>query len=163
MQAEKGKGVVHGSKKGKRMKELAVLKWLKEGCYSMGFAHIFPPVTDSGREVVKLTTTSPRTIENTSDSTQAGNDSSTLELAGKQDSTADSGAAMGRSGEVALRQSSLMTDPAGGESSLVKAQNKGTMMKGGQSYVQRREDTARNTRWLAMGSKDGRVSLWDIF
>lgn len=31
------------------------------------------------------------------------------------------------------------------------------------SIQQRREDKAQNTHWLAAGSKDGKVSLWDIY
>lgn len=31
------------------------------------------------------------------------------------------------------------------------------------SIQQRREEQAQNTHWLAAGSKDGKVSLWDIY
>ena len=159
----KGKGVAKEGKKAKRIKELAVLKWHKEGCYSMGFAHIFPPVTDLNRGVAKLTTSSSRIVGDNAGTQQVHDDSWTHEFARQQDSKANSKGATGSSGEVALRRGSLVTDIAGRESALVKAKSEGTVINGDQSYVQRREDKARNTHWLAMGSKDGRVSLWDIF
>jgi hypothetical protein len=31
------------------------------------------------------------------------------------------------------------------------------------SVAERRDAAARNAHWLAVGSKDGKVSLWDIF
>jgi hypothetical protein len=31
------------------------------------------------------------------------------------------------------------------------------------SVAERRDAAARNAHWLALGSKDGKVSLWDIF
>lgn len=31
------------------------------------------------------------------------------------------------------------------------------------SIQQRREEQAQNTHWIAAGSKDGKVSLWDIY
>jgi hypothetical protein len=31
------------------------------------------------------------------------------------------------------------------------------------TVAERRDAAARNAHWLAVGSKDGKVSLWDIF
>ncbi|KAF2423648.1 WD40 repeat-like protein [Tothia fuscella] len=76
------------------MKELAVLKWHKEGCYSVAFADI------AGMDVAESATT---------------------------------------------------TDSSCGSDMILR------------TVKQRREDKARQTHWLAAGSKDGKVSLWDIY
>ena len=86
---------------GKTMKELAVLKWHKVGCYVTAFASI--------------------------DSTESSTSSPT--------SDDENGTA------AAIAQ----------QSSAVSA------------VQQRRDEKARNTHWLAAGSKDGKVSLWDIY
>lgn len=74
---------------GKTMKELAVLKWHKDGCYSVAFGEVNPP---SG----------PSSTEDT------------------------------------------------GERSLAAVQNQ-------------RNHRIQQTHWLAAGSKDGKISLWDIY
>ncbi|KXT04717.1 hypothetical protein AC579_610 [Pseudocercospora musae] len=76
------------------MKELAVLKWHKEGCYAIAFASVIEPAAES----------------------------ETLDLHEKGD-----------------REVSDMT------------------------IAQQREYTARTAHWLAAGSKDGKVSLWEIY
>ena len=87
----------------KAMKELAVLKWHKGGCYATAFAAI-------GDET---------------------NDVDPALLSGDQD---QSGA------EDLIRQSSTVS-----------------------TVQQRRDAKAQTTHWLAAGSKDGKVSLWDIY
>ncbi|KAK6335435.1 ASTRA complex subunit [Orbilia brochopaga] len=82
---------------GKSMKEVAVLKWHKEGCYTVAFARIF----DSA------------------------------------DTSCDSLAAAGNE--------------------VVQA-NQGTL-----TVAQQREDRNKKSHILAAGSKDGRVSLWEVF
>ena len=77
----------------KSMKELAVLKWHKEGCYAMSFALLEDSVTD-------LAT-------------------------GLEDNSS-----------VARRESTV---------------------------AEQRIEKAKSTRWLAAGSKDGKVSLWDVY
>lgn len=74
----------------KAMKELAVLKWHKEGCYALAFAHV-------------------------------------------QDDTPNSDA------------------------------DDDTMVQKSTTVAEKREEKARMTHWLAAGSKDGKVSLWDIY
>lgn len=81
----------------KTLKELAVLKWHKEGCYSVGFADV-EAVSGGG---------------------------------GEDD---------GKGGKEITR--------AGGEERSVKEE---------------RLWKARNTHWLVAGSKDGKVSLWEIY
>lgn len=83
----------------KTMKELAVLKWHKEGCYALGFA----------------------TVKDKSD----GNSSAEL---------------VPRAGTLA-----------------------GAMMKQNLTVSQQRAEAAKTTHWLAAGSKDGKVSLWDVY
>ncbi|KAI5362791.1 putative WD40/YVTN repeat-like-containing domain superfamily [Septoria linicola] len=82
----------------KGFKELAVLKWHKEGCYAIGFADVLD--AQEGTDHVE------------------GQD--------------------------------------GDGQGLVKKESRITV-------VQRREAKARTTHWLAAGSKDGKVSLWDIY
>ncbi len=78
----------------KTLKELAVLKWHKEGCYTVAFADVLDSSTGSSHD-------SQRRLE-------------------------------------------------GGH--LVR-----------QTMSQRRETTAQSTHWLAAGSKDGKISLWEIY
>jgi WD40 repeat protein len=92
----------------KSMKEVAVLKWHKEGCYSVSFA-----ATD---------------ITAVADAPE--------------------------------NSSSLAKGVTQGESSaLVAVENQ----ERGLTVQQRREQKTIETHWLAAGSKDGKVSLWDIF
>lgn len=91
---------------GKTMKELAVLKWHKDGCYSVAFG-------------------------------DAEGTSSPHEAVEKESTDADLGAA----GQTTIntRDYSLAT-------------------------VQRqRNQKVQQTHWLAAGSKDGKISLWDIY
>ena len=77
----------------KSMKELAVLKWHKEGCYAVAFAKI-----------------------------------SATNASGGGDAEAD-----------------------------------GSIIKRSQTVSEQRIAKAKSTHWLAAGSKDGKVSLWDIY
>ena len=80
----------------KSLKELAVLKWHKEGCYSLAFAHI-KGETNKGKEI----------------ETGTGTD------------------LVQRSGDMTVKQDRLWK--------------------------------AKTTHWLAVGSKDAKISLWDIY
>jgi hypothetical protein len=82
------------------MKELAVLKWHKDGCYAVAFGEI-------------ETSLSTRSTE-------------------KESSTASQMA-------VAARDYSLA------------------------NVQQQRNQKVQQTHWLAAGSKDGKISLWDIY
>lgn len=79
----------------KTMRELAVLKWHKIGCYATAFAQT--DVINSEPEI---------------------------------------------------------TDIDGGDRNLTKRKN---------SVQQTRDEKAQTTHWLAAGSKDGKISLWDIY
>jgi WD40 repeat protein len=83
------------------LKELAVLKWHKEGCYAVAFAEI----TSSGVD-------------------------------------------LGKAGEI------KSTDQEGGMAKIT-----GAIL----SVKEKRDLRATTTHWLAAGSKDGKVSLWDIY
>lgn len=92
----------------KTMKELAVLKWHKVGCYATAFAEIVDP------ELVKTADDFPKEDE---DEDEARENHSTI-----------------------AKQSTAIT-----------------------TVQQRRDDKAQSTHWLAAGSKDGKVSIWDIY
>ncbi|PKY03717.1 WD repeat protein [Aspergillus campestris IBT 28561] len=88
------------------MKELAVLKWHKEGCYVVAFADVRSAIdASSGQSVAE----------------QAKNDETAAE-----------------------------TQLTQGGSSLATLQRQ-------------RNEKVQNTHWLAAGSKDGKISLWDIY
>jgi WD40 repeat protein len=89
----------------KSLKEVAVLKWHKEGCYTVAFAHV---------SAVDVTPAKGEIEQKTSD----------------------------EKAEESLAQYNT------GHTTTVR---------------QRREDKANATHWLAAGSKDGKISLWDIF
>ena len=152
----KVKAKVETKGKSKSMKELAVLKWHKEGCYSMGFAHILRQSMSPNRE--------PSKLDNSSLLIGAAPSTSSAFRDESENQSGPSGeeSLVGES-EVALQRSSPPTDIAILSSALANVKKDGTISNGSLSYAQRREDKARNTHWLAMGSKDGRVSLWDIF
>ena len=86
----------------KTMKELAVLKWHKMGCYATAFAAV-------------------------------GSSSAGAETSEKKESD------------------------VGDEKPFVSQESSPTTVQ------QRREEKAQSTHWLAGGSKDGKVSLWDIY
>lgn len=82
----------------KSLKELAILKWHKEGCYSLAFAQV-----DSGTN----------------------------------------------------------TGMAGGEAGTeVDARNGGQLTP---AFTQTRNIKTQKTHWIAVGSKDGKISLWEIY
>lgn len=87
----------------KTLKELAVLRWHKSGCYATAFARtdIFPSVEE-------------------------------------------------------VEESDLATD-CSGDSKMIAAAQPCTDVQ------QKRDEKAQTTHWLAVGSKDGKVSLWDIY
>ncbi|KAF2143902.1 uncharacterized protein K452DRAFT_247403 [Aplosporella prunicola CBS 121167] len=86
------------------LRELAVLKWHKEGCYAVCFAEVGGAGADAG--------------------------------------SVAQGGGVGGGGDV------LITREAGTATTTVR---------------RRREDKARSVHWLAAGSKDGKVSLWEIY
>lgn len=98
----------------KSMKELAVLKWHKDGCFATAFADV-------------------------------GN----IETQGIKPETVSSS---GISDELVLAQDNSPTS-----TDLSTPHSPTTTVS------QRRDLKAQTTHWLAAGSKDGKVSLWDIF
>ncbi|EFR00221.1 hypothetical protein MGYG_03224 [Nannizzia gypsea CBS 118893] len=92
----------------KSMKELAVLKWHKEGCYSIAFAKVF---TDTG--------------------------------------------SIGAAGGVMTTDTNLESK----STSLMVANEPRSLTE----IKQQRNLKAQLTHWIAAGSKDGKVSLWDIY
>lgn len=99
----------------KTMKELAVLKWHKEGCYAVAFANV-PSTPTLDTETSNTSTKEPEEGEKIDD------------------------------GEA----------------------DKGLIQRGEKEYslaqVQRQRSLkVQNTHWLVAGSKDGKISLWDIY
>ncbi|KAG8527564.1 uncharacterized protein KY384_007717 [Bacidia gigantensis] len=92
----------------KTMKELAVLKWHKEGCYATAFATV-KSLTD-------------RSYDSNSCSTVAHEDPESKSSLG-----------------IAFRVSQNL------------------------SIQEKRNRVAQSTHWVAVGSKDGKISLWDIY
>ena len=90
----------------KTMKELAVLKWHKEGCYATAFAGIIDSSGDREGDFGK--TAEPETSDNL-------------------------GVSLARLGPTVT------------------------------TVEQRRDQKAQSTHWLAAGSKDGKISLWDVY
>ncbi|EYE95780.1 WD40 repeat domain-containing protein [Aspergillus ruber CBS 135680] len=89
----------------KTMKELAVLKWHKDGCYAVAFAEVF------------------------------GNDSTASP-------TTDAGSKPGEKKETQFMR-----------------RNEGSLA----TVRQQRNQKTQKTHWLSVGSKDGKISLWDIY
>jgi WD40 repeat protein len=96
----------------KSLKELAVLKWHKEGVYGVAFAEI-----RSGSSEENANAESKDATKETSE-------------------------------EIAIGSSSL-------EQTIVP--RRGSIVR------KKREDKAREIHWLAAGSKDGKVSLWEVY
>ena len=126
----KGKG------KGQRMKELAVLKWHKEGCYCSAFAHV--AVAAAAQKQLPYAPAPVSTqyerqerLDEQEDRNSNGNESQSQALA-----------------------------PTRGSRREISRIGVDTGFK---TVAQRREEKALATHWLALGSKDGKVSLWDVF
>lgn len=96
----------------KTMKELAVLKWHKEGCYAVAFA---------GIDIETMSTSRP--------------------VRGRNASSEDD----------------KREDTPEGDSAQVEKMNS---LK---DIQQQRSQKAQLTHWLAAGSKDGKITLWDIY
>lgn len=101
----------------KTMKELAVLKWHKDGCFATAFA-------DVGK----------------------------AQSQGVPSIDPEPACLSGISGELAPAQDNPPTSTA-----------LATTHSSTPTVAQRRDLKAQTTHWLAAGSKDGKVSLWDIF
>ncbi|KAK3062725.1 hypothetical protein LTS18_003482 [Coniosporium uncinatum] len=124
----------------KTMRELAVLKWHKEGCYAVAFAEILAiknPQEADGRQLGL---------------SSAENDSHrNVEAEGSEHHSAHKVSANGQQLERA-RSSQPVAAP--------KLNTPSTSMA---TLQRQREDKVQNTHWLAAGSKDGKVSLWEIY
>ncbi|KAL4949211.1 WD40-repeat-containing domain protein [Aspergillus filifer] len=97
----------------KSLKELAVLKWHKEGCYAVAFANVASSTdTATPTESSKTQTQSPATTEDTPN-----------------------------------------------EQGLTRQNNEYTLAQA----HRKRSLKVQNTHWLVAGSKDGKISLWDIY
>jgi ASTRA-associated protein 1 len=98
----------------KTLKELAVLKWHKEGCYAVSFGHIEDVESKEGDADAEDAANSD------------GLDAESTALVPVEANLAQTG-----SGYVSVKK--------------------------------RREQKVMSTHWIAAGSKDGKVSLWEVF
>ena len=106
----------------KTLREVAVLKWHKDGCYCVAFATI----ANSDGSEERMEKIGKREITKTNNEDEAG------ELVSGSESK----------NTLVIRQ---MGEPTGN------------------TMRQRRDNKAQSTHWLAAGSKDGKISLWDIY
>ncbi|RKF72956.1 ASTRA-associated protein 1 [Golovinomyces cichoracearum] len=102
---------------GETLREVAVLKWHKEGCYAVAFANIRPP--------------------------------SVYKDEGKNNKT-DSPISLIKSINAHVVEQ-------------VQAQNQVTNNEFALNISQERIWKSQNIHWIAVGSKDGKISLWDIY
>ncbi|KAL4872553.1 hypothetical protein BDV12DRAFT_133862 [Aspergillus spectabilis] len=99
----------------KTMKELAVLKWHREGCYAVGFGEILGATPDV--------------------------DSSSTNAVTEQ---------QGQQGKDGDEDKKRIIHQAKEDFSLAQVQRQRSLK-------------VQNTHWLVAGSKDGKISLWDIY
>ncbi|PGH02410.1 hypothetical protein AJ79_07642 [Helicocarpus griseus UAMH5409] len=111
----------------KSMKELAVLKWHKEGCYAVAFADVVGGENDEDMAGQKAT--------------------------GEKDTIKSPGS------ETTPDTAAFDTDTKGGNMMLAQASTAKSLT----AIKQQRSQKAQLTHWLAAGSNDGKISLWDIY
>lgn len=147
----------------KTMKELAVLKWHGDSCYTCAFAPIGMESTLQSAEVLH-----PRG-EKTEHTNRAGDDGqeTTHQSDDEEQYREDIDTELARANkphnsEDAIGQSeqSHITGVLKGEPSTTTTITETPKL---QTVTERREAKVRSTHWLAAGSKDGKVSLWDIY
>ena len=112
----------------KTMKELAVLKWHKEGCYCTAFANLDYRPVDEG---ASTSANAPESDTSSADVVQGGN--------------------------VAEEKPLPTTDL------ILRSASATTITSSIATVSRRRALKAQTTHWLAAGSKDGKISLWDIY
>ena len=118
----------------KTMRELAVLKWHGDGCYATSFATVWE---EAGPGVE-----SPGGEEGK----------------GEEKEREDGGVRDG--GWVGTEQG---VENSGEASTALTVRTRGEENWAMNTVQQRRDRKAQTTHWLAAGSKDGKVSLWDIY
>ena len=109
----------------KTLKELAVLKWHKEGCYATAFSQIL------------------------SDDGMIGED--------ERESVTELTHTEGNERKISLE----IKAEDKGKQATINSQSNGAIV--GLSVKQRREEKIKRTHWIAAGSKDGKISLWEIY
>ena len=133
-----GRARVYAARGGR---EVAVLKWHEGGCYAAGFADVGTGVTggEGGGQVETDTHNG-----NSNDGAKAGGS-----VDGEVKQEADE-VQKGEGGE-------------GGQEREVLQQGSSSSAAAVTAVQARREEKARRTHWVAVGGKDGKVSLWDVF
>ena len=121
---------------GRTMRELAVLKWHRESCYATAFAEV------AGAEAATPAGDGSRDVEEEEEEVRTGTGTGT----GTTTTTTARSQALTRAGEASKPSTAATTHGAAR-----------------MTVSQRRERKAQTTHWIAAGSKDGKVSLWDIY
>ena len=140
----------------KTMKELAVLKWHKQGCYTTAFAHVVdqepakkPPCsTTNAVDTLRAADSSPTIKEDVQESEE--------KLPGSEQSSHPT-EKMDLAEDTELLTQEATTEGTSNELSPASVKSLGSIVQ------QRRDEKAQTTHWLAAGSKDGKISLWDIY
>ena len=108
----------------KTMRELAVLKWHRDGCFATAFAEILPNGTSPGEGTEEKS----RPHDLLDDGTNTFSEKSPAQL------------------------------PTSTDQPIINSKDYMDL-----TVQQHRDLKAKWTHWLAAGSKDGKVSLWDIY
>ena len=151
----------------KTMQELAVLRWHKTGCYAVAFASVVPGRGKERRGTVagaacpclkppddEESAALPAPGKTKSSSVSGGH----AEVHRGNDGHAESSMEpLGQgSRQLVLRDGpTQLAAPSLSQAAMVKA--------GGIGIKERREQAAVESHWIAVGSKDGRVSIWEIY
>lgn len=118
----------------KTMKELACLKWHREGIYAVAFAKVTGKENDNLAGRLDTESVGGRTAE------ECSSNHSECKIGSKID---------GQTGQELARRKSRA------EISIVEPNS--------MAISEQRNQQTQQTHWLAAGSKDGKISLWDIY
>jgi WD40 repeat protein len=123
------------------LEELAVLKWHADGCYAVDFARTLHGGAASVAETRDISISSPehRLAEKESDG--SGDDKNN-----------GLGSELTR-GNAVVESTQHVVRPGQANRSV----------RAGAESARRRLERVQNTHWVAVGSKDGKVSLWSIY
>ncbi|KAM7222727.1 WD40-repeat-containing domain protein [Rhypophila decipiens] len=120
----------------KTLKEVAVLKWHQAGCYAVAFAEIDPPADGADKQSMPQ--------DNASEKTQ---DAKSQDAKSQDAKSQDAKSQDAKSQDAKQESRSLTAIPKVIEMTVREKRIKEVM----------------SAHWLAAGSKDCKVSLWDVF
>lgn len=137
----------------KTLKEVAVLKWHKEGVYAVAFGQILTAedLAKQEEEACFMAALNEAQKQSTRDS--EAHDSSVQPLVHKLDTLLKVG---GHDPTQAIREAK---SDASFQQLLGQYKPDGRL----QGRIKEREDETKMKHWVAAGAKDGKVSLWEVF